>query len=123
MNTHNKTINERAMDFAVKSVKLAKFLRDQFNEFSLADQVLRSGTSIGANYEEACGAISKADYIAKLNISLKEARESRFWIVLLHNCKLIDDKAFQSLYQDVDSLALILGKSIRTTQKNNQNVK
>jgi len=75
---------------------------------TLANQLLRSGTSIGANNAEACNAISKADFKSKSYIALKEARESLYWIELLHRNTYIDDKQYQSIYEDCEELVKIL---------------
>ena len=75
---------------------------------ALANQLLRSGTSIGANNAEATNAVSKTDYRAKSFIALKEARESLYWIELLHRNKYIDDKQYQSIYIDCEELVKIL---------------
>ena len=75
---------------------------------ALANQLLRSGTSIGANNAEATNAVSKTDYRAKSYIALKEARESLYWIELLHRNKYIDDKQYNSIYTDCEELVKIL---------------
>ena len=75
---------------------------------ALANQLLRSGTSIGANNAEACNAISKADFKSKSFIALKEARESLYWIDLLHRNGYLDDKQYQSIYNDAEELVKIL---------------
>ncbi len=111
------------MNFTVRIYNLSKHLRQIYHEYSLADQVLRSGTSIGANFEEACGAITQADYIAKISISLKEARETRFWLKLFQKIELIDNKLFNSLYDDCNSIINILGKTIRTAQAKSDKLK
>jgi four helix bundle protein len=113
-------INDRLLDFAVRVIHLSQYLRSKHKEYCLSNQVLRSGTSIGANFEEACGSITKADYIAKLSISLKEARETLYWIKLFHKAELLDEKLYQSLYNDCNMIIHILGKTIRTTQRNNE---
>ncbi len=114
------TINDRLLNFAVRVIHLSQYLRSKYKEYSLANQVLRSGTSIGANFEEACGSITKADYIAKMSISLKEARETLYWIRLFRKVDLLDEKLYQSLYNDCSIIIHILGKTIRTTQRNNE---
>ena len=114
------TINDRLLNFAVRAIRLSQYLRDKRKEYSLANQVLRSGTSIGANFEEACGSITKADYIAKMSISLKEARETLYWIKLFRKVELIDEKIYQSIHNDCNTIINILGKTIRTTQRNNE---
>ena len=75
---------------------------------ALANQLLRSGTSIGANNAEATNAVSKTDYRAKSYIALKEARESLYWIELLHRNNYIDDKQYQSIYSDCEELVKLL---------------
>ena len=75
---------------------------------ALCNQLLRSGTSIGANNAEACNAISKADFKSKSFIALKEARESLYWIDLLHRNSFLDDKQYQSIYNDAEELVKIL---------------
>lgn len=112
------TVNDRLINFAVRMIHLSQYLRNKHKEYNLANQVLRSGTSIGANYEEACGSITKADYIAKMSISLKEARETRYWIVIFHKANMLENNLFQSLYDDCNMIVHILGKTIRTAQKN-----
>jgi four helix bundle protein len=116
------TINDRLLDFAVRTIHLSQHLRSKHKEYCLSNQVLRSGTSIGANFEEACGSITKADYIAKLSISLKEARETLYWIKLFRKAELLDEKLYQSLYNDCNTIIHILGKTIRTTQRNNEKI-
>ena len=113
------SIDERIMNFAVRIFYLSKHLRQVHHEYSLADQILRCGTSIGANYEEACGTITPADYIAKISISLKEARETRHWLKLFFKTELVDYKLFKSLCDDCNSIINILGKTMRTAQANN----
>ena len=75
---------------------------------NLCNQLLRAGTSIGANNAEACNAVSKADFKSKSFIALKEARESLYWLELLHRNKYLDDKQFQSIYDDAEELVKIL---------------
>ena len=75
---------------------------------ALANQLLRSGTSIGANNAEACNAVSRQDFRSKSYIALKEARESLYWLELLHRNKYLDDKQFQSIYDDAEELVKIL---------------
>ena len=110
------SIEERTLNFAARIFYLSKQLREVHHEYSLADQILRSGTSIGANYEEARGAISKADFIAKTSISLKEARETRYWLKLFFQIKLIDNELYTDLLSNCNSIINILGKAIRTVQ-------
>ena len=84
MEDYKTFMENKCMDFAVRIVNLYKHLSQKKKESVLSKQLLRSGTSIGANYAEATNAISKADFIAKISISLKECAESTYWIELLH---------------------------------------
>lgn len=104
----SNVVKEKAEDFAVRIVRCSRYLRDRHREYSLADQLLRSGTSIGANLSEAEFAQSKTDFITKLSISLKEAAETKFWLTLLHKTDLLDDKIFYSLNTDVKNIISLL---------------
>ena len=86
----------------------------------LSKQVLRSGTSIGANIRESVNAQSRMDFINKLNIALKEANETEYWLELIHESGIIDDKQFDSIYNDCGRIAATLTKIIKTT-KSTQN--
>ena len=86
----------------------------------MSKQVLRSGTSIGANIRESVNAQSRMDFINKLNIALKEANETEYWLELIHESGIIDDKQFDSIYNDCGKIAATLTKIIKTT-KSTQN--
>ena len=86
---------DKSKAFAIRSVKLYQYLTEEKREFILSKQMLRSGTSIGANCREAVRAQSKADFVAKLNISLKEADETSYWIELLHETGYLNDRQLQ----------------------------
>ena len=102
--------------FAIKIVKLSKFLNDSKKEFVLSKQIIKSGTSIGANVKEAIRGQSKADFYAKMNIALKEASETEYWLEILNETDYIDNNLFESLYSDCQELIKIL-ISITKTQK------
>ena len=104
--------------FAIRIVKLSKFLNDSKKEFVLSKQIIKSGTSIGANVKEAIRGQSKADFYAKMNIALKEASETEYWLEILNETDYIDNKLFESLYSDCQELIKIL-ISITKTQKCN----
>ena len=108
-------ILSRTFEFAVRIIELYQFLRNERKEFTLGKQVLRSGTSIGANVEEATAAQSKRDFIAKMSTSLKEARETNYWLRLLKRTGYIkkDDLIVESV-----EIMNILGAIIRTSRKN-----
>jgi len=107
-------LKEKSYQFAIRIVKLYQFLKDEKKEFTLSKQILRSGTSIGANVEEAIGAQSQKDFYMKLNISYKEARETHYWLRILHDTNFIDDKQFKSILNDCDELLKIIGTIIKT---------
>jgi four helix bundle protein len=109
---------EKSFAFAVRVVRAYKYLVDEKKEFVLSKQFLRSGTSIGANSEEAVGGQSKADFISKLSVAYKEARETKYWIKLLNATDYFDDSQAKSLVNDIDELLKIIGK-IQITSKEN----
>jgi four helix bundle protein len=111
-------LKDKSYVFAVRCVKLYKFLSNEHKEFVLSKQILRSGTSIGANVEEANSGQSKKDFIAKLSISLKEANETHFWLRLLHDCDYLNQQMFDSLLTDCNELIALLTKIIITARKN-----
>lgn len=104
----NNVIVLKAEKFAVRIVKCSRFIKKEHQEYSLADQILRSGTSIGANLYEAKFAQSRADFISKLSISLKEASETKFWLKILYETELLNDKVYYSLNMDVKEILSIL---------------
>ena len=108
-------IRERTFEFSVQIIELYKYLLNDKKEFTLGKQVLRSGTSIGANVEEATAAQSKRDFIAKMSISLKEARETNYWLRLLKRTGYIKKDV---LIVESEEIMNILGAIIRTSKKN-----
>ena len=106
----------KSKSFALRIIKLYKYLCDDKKEFILSKQVLRSGTSIGANVKEGSLAQSKADFAAKLSIALKEAGETEYWIELLHESDYIEENAFTSIYTDNKELIKILTSILKTTR-------
>jgi len=109
-------VAEKSYAFALRIVKLYKHLSQTEKEFILSKQVLRSGTSIGANIEEAVAASSRADFINKLNISAKETRETIYWLRLLKDSDFISSTAFDSLFQDATELKKLLSSILLTTK-------
>lgn len=105
--------------FAIRIVNVYKYLVEEKKEFVLSKQLLRSGTSIGANIEEAIGGQSKKDFFAKLTIAYKEARESNYWIRLLTDTDYLTKDQSQSLLNEIDELLRIIG-TIQKTMKNSQ---
>ena len=113
----DNVVQLKSYAFAVRIVELYKQICTEKKEFVLSKQLLRSGTSIGANIEEAIGGQSRKDFFAKLTISYKEARESHYWIRLLTDTGYIDKDQSVSLLQDVNELLKIIG-SIQKTIRN-----
>ena len=112
-------LKEKSYAFAIRVINLAKFLREEKKEFILSKQIVRCGTSVGANIEEASGAQSNNDFIAKLHISLKETKETHYWVRLLRDTEYISKEQAQSLIDDIDEIITILTKSLKTVKSNN----
>ena len=112
----NNIVKDKSFAFAIRIVSLYKFLTDEKKEFVLSKQMLRSGTSIGANVEEAIGGQSKADFLSKLSIAYKEARETLYWIKLLKETEYLTLEMADSLLNDTDEICRIIGK-IQITMK------
>ncbi|MEK7653285.1 MAG: four helix bundle protein [Patescibacteria group bacterium] len=111
-------IRIKSFSFAVRIVKLSKYLRKDKREFILSKQILRSGTSIGANIEEAIGGQSRNDFASKISIAYKEARETRYWIELLKETDYLNLKQTQSLLTDCEEPLRIIGSIKKTTHNN-----
>jgi four helix bundle protein len=109
-------LEEKSLKFAIRIVNLYKYLIDEKKEFVMSKQVLRSGTSIGANIAEAQYAQSKADFLTKMHISLKEASETKFWLKLLYSTSYIND-SHTSIMNDCDELLKILTSTCKTTKQ------
>ncbi len=111
-------IKNKSFEFALRIVKLYKYLCENKHEFVLSKQLLRSGTSIGANIREAEHGQSKADFIHKLSISLKEANESDYWIELLYHADYIDKNQYISIKTDAEEMLKLLVSIIKTSKRN-----
>ncbi len=120
MTQDNPLIEKRSYLFALRIVKAYKYLTKQQNEYVLSKQMLRSGTSIGAMMREAKFAQSRADFINKVSIALKEANETLYWIELLHESEYIDDKTFESIHNEADEITSILASIVKTTKENSE---
>ncbi len=117
----NSIIQAKTYRFSIRIIHFYKHLTEKNREFILSKQILRSGTSIGANVEEALGGQSRKDFLAKLSISYKEARETCYWLRLLTDTKFVDEAdALRSLLSDCDEILRIIG-SIQKTMKKNSN--
>ena len=114
----NNIVKDKSYQFALRVVKMFKYLTQEQREFVLSKQTLRSGTSIGALVKEAEHAQSKADFINKMNIALKEANETEYWLMLLKDSEYIDEKTFASIHYDCDELIRLLVSIVKTTKQN-----
>ena len=110
----DQDIRERSFEFSIKIVELYRYLTNTKKEYTLSKQVLRSGTSIGANVEEATAGSSKKDFTAKMNIALKEARETNYWLRLLKATGYIDKT---DIIDESISIMNILGAIVKTSRK------
>jgi four helix bundle protein len=111
-------IRSKSFDFSVRIVNLYKVLYYERNEKTLSKQLLRSGTSIGANIEEGIAAFSKKEFIFKLQISYKEANESFYWIKLLYRTNYINDVEFESLKLNIEEIIKLLTSIIKSSKLN-----
>ena len=107
-------VKQKSMDFAKRIVQLYKYLGKEHHEYVMAKQVLRSGTSIGANIAEAVYGSSRRDFLAKLKIAQKEAAETLYWLELLNSSSYIPDKLYLSLSKDCGEILAMLAASIKS---------
>ena len=110
-------VQKKSFQFAVRIVKLCKYLREEQNEYILTKQILRSGTSIGANIAEAQQAQSKLDFVHKMSIALKEASETDYWIRLLHATDYLSDKEKDSMLLDCAELIKMLTAIVKSSKE------
>ena len=113
MQTEN-TAREKSKAFAVRTIRLYQYLCEEKKEFVLSKQILRSGTSIGANLAEAETAISRRDFLAKLYIALKECGETLYWLDLLKETDYLTQEQYDSLCRDGEELRKMLSSSTKT---------
>lgn len=111
---HSNTVKYKSKKFAVRIVNLYKYLCEDKKEYVMSKQLLRSGTSIGANIAESECAIIDKDFLSKLYIALKECMETRFWIDLLYETTYIDKKMYQSISDDCEEIRKMLSASTKT---------
>jgi len=114
----DNNIKKLTFQFAVKIISLYKKLVNEKKEYVISKQILRSGTSIGANYREADNAVSKADFVHKLSISQKEADETLYWLELLMETKYIDKEHYNELHTEGETILKIIKTIIINTKKN-----
>ena len=111
-------IYEKTFNFAIQIVNLYKHLSTQKKEFVLSKQLLRSGTSVGANVNEAIQAQSKKDFLSKMNIALKESSETKYWLSLLYRTDYINKKIFDTIFSECDQINGMLISIVKTTKHN-----
>ena len=110
----NNIVAEKTYAFAIRMVKCYQYLTQEQKEFTISKQLLRSGTSIGANVEEAIGGQSGKDFHAKMTIAYKEARETNYWIRILRDTEFIDKKIAESLLADSEEILKLIGSILKT---------
>ncbi len=110
-------IKERAYEFAIKIIKLTKKLPKDTGGFVLGRQLIKSGTSIGANVEEATGAFSKDDFIFKMNIALKEARETNYWLRLIRDAGMLKNPEVEDTLNESKNIKNILSAIVKTSKE------
>lgn len=116
----NNVIQEKSKQFAIRIVRFSQYLRNEKCEYVLSKQILRCGTSIGANIFESRNAQSKDDFIHKLSIALKEADETNYWLDVLLGADIITKSEYNSLYGDLDELISLLVSIIKTLKNSNE---
>ena len=114
----NSITRQKSKSFAVRIIKFVNLLQNEKREKIISKQLLRSGTSIGANIRESYNAQSKADFISKLHIALKEADETAYWLELLYESDIISSQYFDSLYNELKEIIALLTASIKTSKNN-----
>ncbi len=109
-------VSDRSYDFALRIINLQKWLIGKKKEFTLSKQLLRSGTAVGALIREARHAQSRADFLSKMNIALKEANETEYWLMLLRDSHVISGTQFDSIHKDCDEIIRLLASIVKTTK-------
>jgi four helix bundle protein len=112
-------VKEKSYKFAVRIVNVYKYLQEEKSEYILSKQLLKSGTSIGANVAESQAAQSSADFVSKLHIAFKEANETKYWIELLSDTDYLTQEQKDSLLNDCKEIENLLAKIIKTTKERN----
>ena len=114
----DNTIQIISKAFALRIIKLYQYLQDEKHEFVISKQILKSGTSIGANARESINAESPQDFIHKLSIALKEANETQYWLELLYESNYISEAQFNSIYPECGRIVATLIRIIKTKKDN-----
>ncbi|MDQ1325134.1 MAG: hypothetical protein QG564_258 [Campylobacterota bacterium] len=114
---NNDPLNEKSFSFSLRMIKLFKYMQNNHKEYILSKQILRSGTAVGALIREAKYAQSKADFLNKLMVALKEANETKYWLELLHQSDYIDQAMYKSIEPDINELLKLLVSSTKTVKQ------
>jgi four helix bundle protein len=114
----NNVVRDKSFQFALRIIKLYRYLKEEKKEYVLSKQILRSGTAIGALVRESQHAESKADFIHKLSIALKEANETDYWIELLFQSGYIEEISYRSIHKDIDELLSLLVAIVKKSKQN-----
>lgn len=117
MHTESLAVQKKSRLFAVRIVRLCQYLTTEQKEFTLSKQILRSGTSIGANIAESSCAFSRKDFLSKMYVAFKECNETLYWLDLLHDTDYLTDRAYLSLYSDCKELHRLLSAITKTTRE------
>ena len=118
MSEFGDILGDKSLNFSIRIYNLAHFLNEEKHEYRIADQIFRSGTSIGANLAEAQCAVSRNDFISKIYIALKEANETLYWLQLLYSVRLLVKDQYDSIYADCLELKKLLTTITKTTREN-----
>jgi four helix bundle protein len=118
MNGRGDQLSQRMLDFVVEVIKIVDALPETVAGGHMGGQLMSSGTSCGANYEEGCGAESRADFVHKMSVVLKELKETRYWLRLIHRNKMLVPAYTEPVIDECEQLCAIVGKSIATAKKN-----
>lgn len=116
-------LRDKSKAFAIRIVRLSQYLQEHFHEYVLSRQVLKSGTSIGANIRESKNAQSISDFISKLEIALKESDETEYWLEILHETGYISDDEFDSVVTDNKELTAMLVSIVKASKKKRETEK
>ena len=118
MNGRGDQLSERLLGFVIKVIKIVDALPKTVSGRHISGQMIKAGTSCGANYEEGCGAESRSDFVHKMSIVLKELQETRYWLRVIHRTQILKPEYTEPMIDECEQLCAILGKSIVTAKRN-----
>jgi len=118
MNGRGDQLSERLLGFVIKVIKIVDALPKTVSGRHISGQMIKAGTSCGANYEEGCGAESRSDFVHKMSIVLKELKETRYWLRVIHRTQILKPEYTEPMIDECEQLCAILGKSIVTAKRN-----